>query len=71
MDDLVRLMARLPGMTPNRAIELAADVPAKVLGERRLGRIAEGACADLLVLDADLRVRLTMVRGVVQFRRQS
>jgi N-acetylglucosamine-6-phosphate deacetylase len=71
MDELVRLMAKLPGMTATRAVELAADVPARVLGERRLGRIREGACSDLVVLDRDLRVRLTMVRGVVQFRRQS
>lgn len=71
MDDLVRLIAKLPGMTANRAIALAADVPARVLGENRLGRVREGACSDLVVLDSDLRVRLTMVRGVVQFRRQS
>jgi N-acetylglucosamine-6-phosphate deacetylase len=71
MEDLVRLMARLPGMTATRAIELASRVPAQVLGERRLGRISDGACADLVVLDRDLGVRLTMVRGVVQFRRPS
>jgi N-acetylglucosamine-6-phosphate deacetylase len=71
MDDLVRLIANLPGMTANRAVELAAEVPARVLGERRLGRISEGACSDLVVLDRDLRVRLTMLRGVVQFRRRS
>jgi N-acetylglucosamine-6-phosphate deacetylase len=71
MDDLVRLMARLPGMTASQAIEMATGVPAKVLGEGRLGRIAEGACSDLVVLDSDLRVRLTMVRGVVQFKRRS
>jgi N-acetylglucosamine-6-phosphate deacetylase len=71
MDDLVRLMARLPGMTASQAIEMATGVPAKVLEEGRLGRIAPGACSDLVVLDSDLRVRLTMVRGVVQFRRRS
>ena len=71
MDDLIRFMANIPGMTANRAVELAADVPARVLGERRLGRISEGACSDLVVLDGDMRVRLTMVRGVVQFRRRS
>jgi len=71
MDDLVRLMASLHGMTAARAVEMAANVPARVLGERRLGRIREGACSDLVVLDRDLRVRLTMIRGVVQFRRQS
>jgi N-acetylglucosamine-6-phosphate deacetylase len=71
MDDLVRLMARLPGTTPRQAIEMATEVPAKVLGESRLGRINAGACSDLVVLDSDLRVRITMIRGVVQFRRRS
>jgi N-acetylglucosamine-6-phosphate deacetylase len=71
MPDLVHLMARLPGMTAARAISLASTVPARVLGEERLGRIAEGAAADLVVLDAELRVRLTMIRGVVKFRRHS
>lgn len=71
MPDLVRLMARLPGMNPSRAIGLASAAPARVLGERRLGRIAVGACADLVVLDADLRPRLTMIRGAVKFQRPS
>src|SRR5438552_2521543 len=64
MPDLIRLMARTAAVGPSRAISLASAVPARVLGERRLGRIIAGACADLVVLDADLRVRLTMVRGV-------
>lgn len=69
MPDLLRLMARLPGMNVERAVDLASAVPARVLGERRLGRIAPGACADLVVLDSDLRVKLTMIRGAVKFRR--
>jgi N-acetylglucosamine-6-phosphate deacetylase len=71
MPELVRIMTRLPGMNLDRAIGLASGVPARVLGERRLGRIAAGACADLVVLDADARVRLTMIRGTVKFRRKS
>jgi N-acetylglucosamine-6-phosphate deacetylase len=71
MTDLVRLMAHVPGVSAARAVTMASTVPARVLGEKRLGRVGEGACADLLVLDADLRVRLTMVRGVVKFRRSS
>jgi N-acetylglucosamine-6-phosphate deacetylase len=71
MPDLVRMMARLPGMTLDKAIGLASSVPARVLGERRLGRIAPGACADLVVLDGDARVRLTMIRGAVKFRQAS
>src|SRR5204863_214946 len=68
MPDLLRLMSRLPGMTPRRAVSLASMVPARVLGERRLGRIGEGACADIVILDAEMRPRLTMIRGVVKFR---
>ena len=71
MPDLVRLMSRLESMDATRAIALASAVPARVLGESRLGRIAEGACADLVVLDAELRPRLTMIRGVVKFQRAS
>ena len=69
MPDLLRLTARLPGMTPARAVSLASTAPARVLGERRLGRIGEGACADIVILDAELRPRLTMIRGAVIFRR--
>ena len=71
MPDLIRLMARLPGMSLHRSIGLASAVPAKVLGERGLGRVAAGACADLVVMDAQFRVRLTMVRGMVKFRRSA
>ena len=69
MDDLVRRVASLPGMTAERAVAMASTVPARVLGEKLLGRIAVGACADLVVLDAQLRVRLTMVGGRVRYRR--
>jgi N-acetylglucosamine-6-phosphate deacetylase len=71
MPDLVRVMARVPGVGAARAISLASATPARVVGERRLGRISVGACADLVVLDQDLRVKLTMIRGVVKFRRAS
>lgn len=69
MDDLVRRMAHLPGMTASRAIAMASTVPARVLGEKGLGRIRAGACADLVVLDAELKVQLTMVDGGIRFRR--
>ena len=71
MPDLIRLMSRLPGMSAARALSLASTSPANVLGERRLGRIGEGACADIVLLDSEMRPRLTMVRGVVRFRRSS
>jgi N-acetylglucosamine-6-phosphate deacetylase len=69
MEDLVRRTAAIPGMNLQRAVSMASAVPARVLGEKELGRIAEGACADLVVLDREQRVRLTMVGGRVRFRR--
>ena len=69
MPDLLRVMARLPGMSAARAVDLATRVPAHVIGEKLLGRLAEGACADLVILDRDLNVRLTMIRGAVKVRR--
>ena len=71
MSDLLRVMARLPGLSAARAINFASTVPARVIGERSMGRIRAGSCADLVVLDSDLRVRMTMIRGVTKFRRQS
>lgn len=68
MDELVRRMARVPGMNAARAIGMASAVPARILGERGLGRIRVGGCADLVLLDADLRIRLTMVGGKVRYR---
>jgi N-acetylglucosamine-6-phosphate deacetylase len=69
MDELVRRMATLPGMTRARAITMASTAPARVVGEHGLGTIRTGACADLVLLDEDLRVRLTMVGGTVKYRR--
>ncbi|HYT14134.1 MAG TPA: N-acetylglucosamine-6-phosphate deacetylase [Candidatus Nitrosopolaris sp.] len=69
MDGLVQRMAAIPGTNATRAITMASTVPARVLGERGLGRIRNGACADLVVLDAGLRVRLTMVGGKILYRR--
>ncbi|TMD01829.1 MAG: hypothetical protein E6J05_00715 [Chloroflexi bacterium] len=68
MDGLVRRMAAIPGLSAARAIAMASTVPARVLGERGLGRLRAGACADVVVLDSDLRVRLTMVGGTIRFR---
>jgi N-acetylglucosamine-6-phosphate deacetylase len=68
MDHLVRRMSTLPGMNVKGAVAMASSVPARVLGERSLGRIRVGASADVVVLDQDLRVRLTMVKGQVSFR---
>jgi N-acetylglucosamine-6-phosphate deacetylase len=56
-------------MNAARALTMASTAPARILGERGLGRIRTGSCADLVLLDAELKIRLTMVGGVVKYRR--
>jgi len=69
MDQLVRRATAIPGMNLDRAVTMATAVPARVLGDKLLGVVRPGACADLVVLDGEARVRLTMVAGRVRFRR--
>ena len=69
MDELLRRSAALRGVGVAAAVDMASRVPARILRERRLGRLAVGAAADLVLLDADLQVSLTMVGGRVVFRR--
>jgi N-acetylglucosamine-6-phosphate deacetylase len=56
-------------VTLREAVQAASLVPARVLGLTHKGRIAPGADADLVVLDRDGSVILTLVRGEVAFRR--
>jgi N-acetylglucosamine-6-phosphate deacetylase len=69
MDELVRRMAALPNGSRERAMTAATESPAAVLGEPHLGRVCPGAHADLIILDAQMRVRLTMVAGRIVFER--
>jgi len=46
-----------------RALEAAAEVPARVLGSSTVGRIAPGLPADVVVLDDELRVERVLVGG--------
>jgi N-acetylglucosamine-6-phosphate deacetylase len=67
MDEMVRRMSEVVGL--RRAVTMATAAPARLLRERALGRIAEGLAADLVVMDARLRVRATLIGGRVAYRR--
>jgi N-acetylglucosamine-6-phosphate deacetylase len=69
MDELVRRMASLPGVSLEQAVTMASTSPAAVLGEPGLGRLQPGNHADIVILDREQRVRLTMVAGRVVFER--
>jgi N-acetylglucosamine-6-phosphate deacetylase len=62
LDRAVRL-AVARGIPLAEAVAAASRVPADLLGRADLGRIAPGARADLVVLDADLAVARVMRAG--------
>ncbi|MCC6145959.1 MAG: N-acetylglucosamine-6-phosphate deacetylase [Anaerolineaceae bacterium] len=68
MDQAVRNMIRFSGATLQEAVTMASFTPAAALGiENRFGSIKKGHMADLLLLDNQLNVVLTMIAGQVVF----
>jgi N-acetylglucosamine-6-phosphate deacetylase len=57
--------AWLPWLSTAEVVRMATQTPADALGLQRKGRVAAGADADLVVLDAELRVRRTLVAGEI------
>ena len=56
------------GLSLCEALPMATSVPAQALGLARKGAIAPGMDADLIVLDDELQVWLTMVEGQIVHR---
>lgn len=65
LDTAVRNLVAATGCDLADALATVTSTPAAVIGEERAGRIAVGGPADLVVLDRDLRVTLTLVGGEV------
>ena len=65
-DRLVRTMYRRVGVPLPEAVRMMTLTPARALGvERRLGSIAAGKDADLLLFDDDIHIELIMIKGKV------
>ena len=65
MDQMVHVMAALPGVGLRQAIEMASSTPARTVGLDHA--IRTHARANLVVLTSDLHVRLTLVDGRVAY----
>lgn len=71
-DDAVRNMVRFGICDLPSAARMVSETPARVLGiDDRKGKIAPGYDADLVVLDEDLQVYLTIIGGEVAYQRES
>jgi N-acetylglucosamine-6-phosphate deacetylase len=70
MDRAFRTLVEAIGLTLVDAAALCATTPARQLQLTGLGAIAEGAIADLTVLDRSLRVARTLVAGREIYRRE-
>jgi N-acetylglucosamine-6-phosphate deacetylase len=67
LDAAVRNLWRFAGCSPEDALATVTEMPASVLGLRDRGRIEEGGIADLVLLNSELDVMTTIVRGEVVF----
>lgn len=65
----VRNFAHAAAVSMRDAVQAASLVPARLLGLTRKGRVAPGADADLVVLDRDGGVALTVTKGQIAYRR--
>jgi len=59
------------GLSLSDAATVCSTTPARALGLQGFGVIAQGAVADLAVLDRDLRVVQTWIGGVLAWERGS
>lgn len=68
IDHNVRLMVQKVGVGLPEAVKMASLIPSKVVGlDHRIGSIEVGKDADIVVIDEDVNVFMTMVKGKVCF----
>lgn len=71
MDKAVRNMISMAGVSLGEAIQMATINPARCLGvQGRKGSLAAGNDADIVILDKELKVKLTMVKGKIVYNRE-
>jgi N-acetylglucosamine-6-phosphate deacetylase len=71
MDAAFRTIVHRFGIPIHEAAAMCSTTPARTLGLAGFGHIAEGACADLVMLNRDLRVVRTYVDGREIYRSPS
>lgn len=67
MDQAIRNMVERVGVPVADALRMASEVPARLMGWARKGRLVVGADADLTLFDRDLTVRATFIGGTCYY----
>lgn len=67
LDQAVRNLVLFTGCEPAEALLAASATPARVIGESQRGRLTDGAVADIVLLDHNLKVAATICRGRVVY----
>lgn len=68
MDQAIRGMVRFTGCSMTEAVTMASLTPARLLGlDQKMGKIAIGYQADLVVLDEKLTPKFTFIKGEVAY----
>jgi N-acetylglucosamine-6-phosphate deacetylase len=63
---------RFAGVSLQQAVEMATLTPARVIGwDRRKGSLAPGKDADVVILDENANVKMTMIGGEVVWEEAS
>jgi N-acetylglucosamine-6-phosphate deacetylase len=71
LDQAVRNLVSFQASNLEDALLMASTIPAEILTLRTKGKIRQGFDADLVVLDQDLNVAMTMVSGEMVYQRES
>jgi len=72
MDRAVANVQRFAGVSLQQAVEMATLTPARVIGwDRRKGSLAPGKDADVVILDENANVKMTMIGGEVVWEEAS
>lgn len=70
LDRCVRNMVHEVGVPLPEAVQMATLNPARAIGlENAAGQLAVGRAADLVIMDEDLRIALTLVNGRIVYER--
>lgn len=63
VDQAIRNVVAWTDAAPAQAVQMASEVPARLLGLSDRGRLADGFAADLVLFDANLNVETTIIAG--------